>query len=230
MKITYLHHSGFLVELSDCCLVFDYFESGLTRLPDKPALVFASHAHHDHYDPGIFSLVRPALAVLSKDIRRHRWPAGIEVLSVAADRMYALPHGIQLRTLRSTDEGVAFYLETPEGCIYHAGDLNEWVWAGEPEQYNAQMTGNYRREIEKLRGLPVDIAFVPLDPRQGDDYALGLLYVLKTLAPRHVFPMHYWGKPEIIDRFLREYPQYKDYVNFTERFKEGAPYETENGT
>ena len=223
MTITYAHHSGFLVELSDCCLIFDYYEKGLTRLPDKPALVFASHAHRDHYDPAVFALVRPEIAILSKDIRRR--PEGVEVLPVSADRDYELPHGIRLKTLRSTDAGVAFYLHTPEGTVYHAGDLNDWVWAGEPEQYNRQMTGNYRHEIDKLRGLPVDCAFVPLDPRQEANYARGLLYVLKALATKHVFPMHYWGKPEIIDRFLRDYPQYADYVNYTERFKEGASYE-----
>ena len=227
MKITYLHHSGFLAELEACCLVFDYFDKGLTRLPDKPVLVFASHAHRDHYDPGVFRFTegREVTAVLSKDIPKRRWPAGIEVLSVSAHRDYALPFGIALTTLQSTDAGVAFYLRTPEGCVYHAGDLNEWVWAGESEQYNKQMTGNYRHEIDLLRGQRMDCAFVPLDPRQEADYARGLLYVLRTLAPKAVFPMHYWGRPEIIDRFLREYPQYGDYVNYTEQYKEGSPYE-----
>ena len=227
MRITYLHHSGFLVELEACCLIFDYFEKGLTRLPDKPVVVFASHAHHDHDDPGVFQFVegREVTAVLSKDVPKRRWPAGIEVLSVSAHRDYALPHGIALTTLQSTDAGVAFYLRTPEGCVYHAGDLNEWVWAGESEQYNKQMAGNYRHELDLLRGQPVDCAFVPLDPRQEDDYARGLLYALKTLAPKAVFPMHYWGRPEIIRRFLREYPQYADQVNDTEQYKEGNPYE-----
>ena len=227
MKITYLHHSGFLAELEACCLVFDYFDKGLTRLPDKPVLVFASHAHRDHYDPGVFRFTegREVTAVLSKDIPKRRWPAGIEVISVSAHRDYALPFGIALTTLQSTDAGVAFYLRTPEGCVYHAGDLNEWVWAGESEQYNKQMTGNYRHEIDLLRGQRMDCAFVPLDPRQESDYARGLLYVLKTLSPKAVFPMHYWGRPEIIDRFLREYPQYGDYVNYTEQYKEGSPYE-----
>ena len=227
MKITYLHHSGFLVELETCCLIFDYFEKGLTRLPDKPVIVFASHAHHDHYDPGVFRIAegRDVTAVLSKDIPARRRPREIEVLPVSARRDYALPFGIRLTTLLSTDAGVAFCLHTPEGCVYHAGDLNEWVWAGESAHYNRQMTGNYRHEIDLLTGTPIDCAFVPLDPRQEDDYARGLLYVLKTLAPKTVFPMHYWETPEIIDRFLREYPQYKDYVNYTERFKEGNPYE-----
>ena len=225
MKITYLYHSGFLVELEECCLVFDYFKKGLSKLPDKPVLVFSSHAHHDHYDPGVFSIAREGTAILSRDIPRRRWPKEMEVIPVTADQAYDLPFGIRLKTLRSTDAGVAFYLETPEGNIYHAGDLNEWVWAGESEQYNRQMIVNYRHEIDKLRGLAIDCAFVPLDPRQEDDYARGLVYVLETLAPKQVFPMHYWEQPEIIDRFLREYPQYIDYVNYTERYKEGAPHE-----
>ena len=227
MRITYLHHSGFLVELEACCLIFDYFETGLTRLPDKPVLVFASHAHHDHYDPDVFRIAagREVTAILSKDIPKRRWPREIEVLPVAAHKDYELPYGISVTTLQSTDAGVAFYLRTPEGWVYHAGDLNEWVWAGESEQYNRQMVGSYRHEIDSLKGTPVDYAFVPLDPRQEDDYARGLLYVLNTLTPGHVFPMHYWSKPEIIDRFLREYPQYKDYVNYTEQYKEDSPYE-----
>ena len=84
MKITYAHHSGFLVELSDCCLIFDYFEKGLTHLPDKPVLVFASHAHHDHYDPAVFALVRPELAIVSKDIPPRRRPEGVERMKALA--------------------------------------------------------------------------------------------------------------------------------------------------
>ena len=34
---------------------------------------------------------------------------------------------------------VAFLLTCKEGVIYHAGDLNDWVWEGEPEDSNAAM-------------------------------------------------------------------------------------------
>ena len=49
MKVTYLEHSGFLVELEDSCLLFDYYRGELPGLdPDKKMLVFVSHAHYDH--------------------------------------------------------------------------------------------------------------------------------------------------------------------------------------
>ena len=50
MKITYIHHSSFLVELESVYLLFDYTEGvipGLKR--EKPLLVLESHRHGDHY-------------------------------------------------------------------------------------------------------------------------------------------------------------------------------------
>lgn len=230
MKITYLCHSGFLIETAQCCCIFDYYQGRLPALPQKPLIVFASHAHHDHYNPEIFSLAKAQgakdiTAVLSWDIHAHRHPEGIEVVRVRANQEYALPYGLRLKTLHSTDCGVAFYLQTPEGCIYHAGDLNDWVWAGENERYNRQMTGNYRHEIDLLKPLPIDAAFIPLDPRQEAHYSRGITYFLQTLSPRVLFPMHYWDKPEIIHRFLKEYPQYRGIVKDTEQYQEGNSYE-----
>ena len=75
-----------------------------------------------------------------------------------------------VRTMKSTDEGVAFLVECGGKRIYHAGDLNNWVWSGEPEADNLRMSENYRLELEKMKGNHVDVAFVPLDPRQEGDF------------------------------------------------------------
>lgn len=99
-------------------------------------------------------------------------------------------------------EGVAFLLQTSEGTIYHAGDLNDWVWEGESEQLNKQMTGSYRHEIDMLKNVKIDVAFVPLDPRQEKHYSGGMLYFLKKTNVEKVYPLHYWEQPEIIDRYL----------------------------
>ena len=57
MKITYIHHSSFLVETEENYFLFDYFEGKLPQLKeDKPLLVFASHRHGDHFSPVIFEL------------------------------------------------------------------------------------------------------------------------------------------------------------------------------
>ena len=78
MKITYIHHSSFLVELESVYLLFDYTEGvipGLKR--EKPLLVLASHRHGDHYSPVIFELIKKhenVRFVLSGDIWRKRLP------------------------------------------------------------------------------------------------------------------------------------------------------------
>ena len=208
MRITYLHHSGFLVELEACCLIFDYFAKGLTRLPDKPVVVFASHAHHDHYDPGVFQFVegREVTAVLSKDIPKRRWPAGIEVLSVSAHRDYALPHGIALTTLQSTDAGVAFYLRTPEGCVYHAGDLNDWHWDDIDLPWNEAQKNGYMASLSAIAevvqedGKIPDAAFVPVDSRLGEFFWMGLDGFMQKVGAEHIFPMHLFGDKKVIDR------------------------------
>ena len=229
MKITYIGHSGFLAETADCYYIFDYFNGALPSLrPEKPVLVFSSHAHHDHYNPAVFDALhamgmRCVTAVMSDDIPADQYPQNSEnltIIPVACRQTYDLPCRATLHTLRSTDEGVAFLLQTPEGILYHAGDLNDWVWAEETEEYNHQMTENYRREIDLLDeyrqdyldGRPIDAAFLPLDPRQDEDYACGMRHFLETVPVLAAYPMHFWDQPDVIDRFLSDYPQYAHLV------------------
>ena len=81
--------------------------------------------------------------------------------------------GVEADTLRSTDEGVAFLVRAEGKAFYHAGDLNDWRWDGEPENWNRGMAEKFRRYIEPLREVDLDAAFVPLDPRQEEHYAWG---------------------------------------------------------
>ena len=230
MKITYIYHSGFLVETKECYYLFDYYKGSLPSLDEnKQILVFASHSHRDHYNKEVFSLLKNmgmkhVTAVLAKDILPKIYPDNVQIQKVTFHETYELPCNTILRTLHSTDAGVAFLVQCPEGNIYHAGDLNDWVWKGETMQYNKQMTGNYRHEIDLLNAYlqendknnMLDVAFLPLDPRQEQDYAKGMLYFLKKINVRHIYPMHYWNKPQVINRFLREYPEYSDIIMQTE--------------
>ena len=46
MKITYLRHSGFLVELEQVWLLFDYYRGEIPEFPKgKKGYVFVSHRH-----------------------------------------------------------------------------------------------------------------------------------------------------------------------------------------
>ena len=49
MKVTFIYHSAFLVELERCSLLFDWYGGDLPKIDrTKPLYVFASHHHGDH--------------------------------------------------------------------------------------------------------------------------------------------------------------------------------------
>ena len=58
MKITYINHSGFLIETRDCYYIFDYYKGELPHLDkEKEVIVFCSHFHEDHFNPQIFGIL-----------------------------------------------------------------------------------------------------------------------------------------------------------------------------
>ena len=155
-------------------------------------------------------------AVLANDIRKRNHLSDLKITYVYHDQTYNLDNGTEVDTLLSNDSGVAFIVKTKEGTIYHAGDLNDWYWDGELKADNQRLTSAYRAEIRKIKGIHFDAAFVPLDPRQEDHYADGILYFLKNVDCNVIFPMHYWNDASVIKRFITEYPQYKSRIKNTE--------------
>ena len=224
MKVTYLNHSGILVELNDYYCIFDYYRGELPLLDrDKEVIVFCSHSHNDHYNLLIFDLLDKRgmryQAVLANDISDENRLSKIKHSFVKPDECYQFVGRIQVETLLSNDSGVAFIVSTDEGMIYHGGDLNDWYWEGEPEEENRELRTIYHTEIGKIKGRHFDVAFVPLDPRLEAHYADGLLYFLENVDCDAVFPIHYWGEPAVIQRFIIEYPQYQYRIKNTETAK-----------
>lgn len=236
MKVTYLHHSGFFVEMDAICLLFDYVQGTLPEIPeDKKLYVFVSHSHDDHFNSVIFELGRKhALTeyILSSDIELEATEyEDLKITYLAPYSHLAVgdPKGLQwnVTTLNSTDEGVAFLIEYQSQKIYYAGDLNRWVWPGESDNYNHVMATKYIREIKALKGLYLNLVFIPLDPRQEEEYAGGLLELMQIAQLKYVFPMHYWDKPEIMDRFKEEFPEEVAGIHFMECRQDQDTYEIE---
>lgn len=223
MRVIYIHHSSFLVETDRCYYLFDYEKGRLPQMDvTKPIYVLSSHSHRDHCNPEIFPMLddsgmQNVYAILSDDIKV---PKDVSVLAVSPGMEYNLWFGQKLTTFRSTDLGVAFLIEDGDELIYHAGDLNDWVWEEEGISYNEQMTKDYRKQInllsEKLNQRELDVAFVVLDPRQEKDYDRGMCYFLEHISVKKVYPMHYWENPDIITTFLEEHPAYKVQIQKTE--------------
>ena len=136
MKVTFLSHSGFLVELKRAALLFDYIGGQLPPVGGKPLLVFASHRHEDHFTPDIFRLddgKREIRFLLGKDLkltekRMARWnltpETAAKCLVLSGNESASPLEGVMVETLPSTDEGVAFLVSVGGRTIFHAGDLN----------------------------------------------------------------------------------------------------------
>lgn len=207
MHVTYLAHSGFLVETTSCYLLFDWWQGDLPAMADKPLYIFASHSHHDHFIPEIFTL--KGTYILSDDIslvsRDHvHLVKGNQTLTV---------DNLVIETLPSTDEGVAFIVTVDGKTIYHAGDLNWWHWKGEPDPWNPQMEKDFKQYIAPLTGRTLDLAMVPLDGRLQYAASWGLRHLLEIATAHVVVPMHQWNDPTPTRDFVKSYPQWASCIH-----------------
>lgn len=195
--VTYIEHSGFLVETEEYALLFDYYKGCIPK-SDKPLFIFSSHRHHDHFVPAIMQI--PCVkTILSNDIRVR---PNENTVKLGANKTFET-NGLKIRTLPSTDEGVAFIVDTGREIIYHAGDLNDWYWEGEPDEENRKMSEKYRRVIsEGFGGIrDVDMAFIPVDSRLGRFFDRGARYFIENVNAKHIFPMHFWGDYSCVEKF-----------------------------
>ena len=205
MRVTYIGHSGFSVELESHILLFDYYEGTMPEFdPAKKLLVFASHSHPDHFNREILKLadVYPDVEyIFPKDIRiAKKEQRESEHFMRKKDEITV--GDTKVKSLRSTDEGVAFLVRCEDRIIYHAGDLNWWHWEEEDDAYNRMMRGDYQKEIETLTGEKIDLAFVVLDPRQEEQFYWGFDWYMRHTDTKIVFPMHMWKQYEVQDRLI----------------------------
>ena len=174
MQVIFIHHSCFLVEVDDKVLIFDYFDGDRvegyhftgripTYEPDTRIYMFASHKHQDHFDMDIlrwserYSNIQ---YILSKDVRispnflaKHGINPAVRqrVTFVAPDHTYEVDD-LTIRTLPSTDAGVAFYVTSNGVSLFHAGDLNDWRYDGVGDLINGKMKREYRYQIKRQAG------------------------------------------------------------------------------
>lgn len=205
MELRYLYHSGVAVETDRHLLVFDYWKDGvlpggvpeLARRTGKPLTVFVSHVHPDHYNPAIFDwaeTVPEVTYILSSDVPRRDG-----CLSIAPGDTLETG-GLTVTALRSTDEGVAFLVEADGACLFHSGDLHWWHWPGEDAEWNDSMGRAYRAQIRRLAGKHLDAAFVPVDGRLGEAWAMGIDYFAAHVDCPRLIPIHFAWDPAVLER------------------------------
>lgn len=222
MKINHIYHSGFVIELEESVLIFDWYAGELPDFdPAKKVFVFVSHGHADHYSPRIWDLqkkYRSICYILECCTAPER--KGDNILHVQPGRHYYI-RGVNLYAIRTNDEGVAYGVNA-EGCyFFHAGDLNIWHWNDSSEQENAYSLKIYRSQLRKISSHVFDAAMVPLDPRLEENAPKAIEEFMRTVECRWVFPMHYWNRRDEAEIYLRDerLRPFRDRICFSEEME-----------
>jgi len=220
--VRYLGHSAWLVTTPARSLLFDYGDRPVRpqsgnmadgifnaeELPPGPLYVFASHRHSDHYSARLHSQMakRPQTSfVLGLDEQ----PSCSESEAAPAGTWLAWPHAelqiddLLIRCSGSTDSGVSFLIEMPEGMLYHGGDLAVWDNTTFYNRVFREET-DWLAERCALAGKSPDIAFLPVstsDGYQEEPLLNGIWYFLDKIKPSHLLPMHGHGYEDLYQTF-----------------------------
>lgn len=213
LDITYYHHSGFSAALDDTLLIFDYWTGEHGELPFpkritpeilgryREIVVFISHEHPDHMDPAVFEWRKnfPVTYIVSHDM-----PVGTRGKRMAPGDSLTVSENVKVRAFESTDLGVSFLVDLRGIKIFHAGDLNFWHWREESTLKEIEEAEqDFNQAVEPLKGEAIDVAFFPVDPRQGRLFDAGANTFILSVKPRLMIPMHFWGRAEIAVEFAR---------------------------
>ena len=249
MTLTYIFHSGFVLDTEQSILVFDYWldPSGViggVLKKDKPLYVFSSHFHEDHFSRAIFEWRKrksDITYILSKDILRHR-RANKEDANVWLAKGASWSDGtLSVWALGSTDSGVSWIVETEGKRIFHAGDLNNWYARFLPEAVPGETVYSeefeeeidpiahekqYLGELKDIRKVAdsFDLVMFPIDGRIGNGYTLGGRQFIERFKVGMFVPMHFVASGFESAWRMKEFTDEKG-IPFWEITKEGETIE-----
>lgn len=205
IKIHYLYHSGFALEIDETTLLIDFYQDSIPHAGyvyntilkrENPLYIFSTHVHHDHFTKEIidWSAKRENITyILSDDI--------LPVFSKKSSTINYLGKGdlfndqkVKVKAYGSTDAGVSFVIEIGNYKIFHAGDLNNWHWRDESsEAYSRQAEADFLRELSIIKEdyRAFDLVFFPVDNRMGSDYMRGAEQFLDQIQTNLFIPMHF---------------------------------------
>ncbi|MDL2220392.1 MBL fold metallo-hydrolase [Eubacteriales bacterium OttesenSCG-928-N14] len=205
MKITYLNHSGMLLQTDKAAIVIDYYSNGMNKSTQQllqnalsahtRVYVLISHAHGDHYDQDALNFkgkdgVEPTF-IFSFDAEKKKHHKGTHFLQSGQTYTDDLLH---CKAYGSTDEGISFYLEFGGKQLFHAGDLNNWHWKAEVDAQEADgYQTAYLKELDIIKAdiSHLDALMFPVDPRLAVDYDIGAIQFASAIRVDTLLPMHF---------------------------------------
>ena len=199
-KITYLFHSGWLLESERLSLIIDYVPSAdqvldsllFNKLKEaaqagKETFIFITHQHHDHFHQSLLNW--PSKIKGLRVILGWNYDVKDETIKKVYDGNRIQAGSLTIHAFPSTDDGSAFLISTGTQTFYHAGDHALWS--------DNQRTAFFR-EVENARRTAgaIDIAFLPIARGKFGKCAStetiteGALKATELLNAKIVFPMH----------------------------------------
>ncbi|MDO4771845.1 MBL fold metallo-hydrolase [Porphyromonas sp.] len=246
MKLTFIGHSSYLIDTGDRYILFDYYRDSVDApslgeilpRPGDPLYIFCTHSHGDHFSRKVFDLPvgdRPIRYIFHSEVADAvPKKQSAQVLFVDTEESFSVDKHICGRAYGSTDLGGSFYVEIkvpndrPSFTLFHAGDLNNWHWNEEANDYYINLYETaYREELERFGRHPIapELLMFPTDYRLGKDYLKGLKQFLEIAPCRYLAPMHLNGKPKHAPELSALCDKYNIRLLFPER--EGITFDIE---
>ena len=206
MEIVYLLNSGFMIKDEQTLIVFDDYDDpasvvdrAINRGNFEHLYIFASHAHFDHFDTHIRAYAKQVTRyIFSNDIKRTKRVKIFPADDITFMKKYSewQGEGIKVWTYDSTDVGVSFLVETDSGKrIFHAGDFNLWYWEEDTPENQTLAKKDFDKQLKRMKGLEVDVAFFPVDGRLGNSQELGVTEFVRNTEIKSLVAMHRAGFP-----------------------------------
>ncbi len=226
LTVTYLYHSGLMVQSNQTLLIFDYWRGDHGQLGDreisaeelkafKHVIVFVSHDHPDHLDEVIYQWDVPGVNiayVVSWD-----FPTRLRGKRMRPNDCIQIGDAV-ITAYGSTDKGVSYYVEINHCHLFHAGDLNLWHWKEENSlQDIMQAENDFYEKMKPIEELHIDVAMFPVDPRMGGLFDAGANYFVMSVKPRVFLPIHWFDRQEAAKEFARKgKTRYTEVIALTE--------------
>lgn len=203
-KITYLDHSGFMIETPDVLMVFDYYRDPAHKVtktlqhnPELPVVFFVSHRHKDHFSHDIWNLGQShkRLYIVSNDVVGSDVHSDMPVNWMSpGDSLEDQLGGLNVKAYGTTGHGCSFVVTTKDNkTIFHAGEL------GEPISHNdsaprdiAKFKEKFTVAVNRIAAAQpsVDVAMMSVNTVDGPDFALGATEFLEKVNVVEFVPYH----------------------------------------
>lgn len=177
---------------------------------DVPLYIFVSHHHKDHFNRIIFrwkDLTPMVHYIISSDVEKSiRYmlranstyngdkPRTDQVTVLSPGSIYS-DERLKVHAFGSTDIGNSYMIEVSGKRLFHAGDLNAWVWKDEstPAEIEDALCdyNSILNTIEAGCGTRIDVAMFPVDSRIGTDYWEGAKMFVRRFDVGVFVPMHF---------------------------------------